>query len=155
MKSAKPNSDAVPAEYVRRQTLKNQERYILPELKEFEDKILSAGEKALAREKWLYQQLLDRLNEELRPLQATAQALSELDVLNNLARQARLLNLWPPALDADFRHSDQARKTPDPSKRSRRNLLFRTISISVNSVACRSSQARIWAVNQPLCVKPL
>ncbi|MBF6057123.1 MULTISPECIES: DNA mismatch repair protein MutS [Thiomicrorhabdus] len=94
----KAHSDSVPAEYIRRQTLKNQERYILPELKEFEDKILSAGEKALAREKWLYQQLLDKLNDELRALQASAQALSELDVLNNLAQQARLLNLCRPQL---------------------------------------------------------
>jgi DNA mismatch repair protein MutS len=95
---SKQQSDKVPADYVRRQTLKAQERYITPELKGFEDKVLSANEKALAREKWLYQQLLERLNEDLKPLQQTAAALAETDVLNALARQAIALNLTRPVL---------------------------------------------------------
>ena len=93
---SKQYSDQVPADYVRRQTLKAQERYITPELKSFEDKVLSAGEKALAREKWLYQQLLDTLNQHLEPLQQAADALAELDVLANLAYQAQLLDLNRP-----------------------------------------------------------
>ncbi len=88
----------VPAEYIRRQTLKAQERYIIPELKTFEDKVLSAGEKSLAREKWLYQQLLETLNKSLQPLQTSAAALAELDVLVNLALQAKALNLTRPVL---------------------------------------------------------
>jgi len=99
---SKLHSEQVPADYQRRQTLKAQERYIIPELKTFEDKILSAGEKALAREKWLYQQLLETLNEALAPLQQTAAAVSELDVLTNLATKAMSLNLIRPTL------SDQA-----------------------------------------------
>ncbi|WP_028486182.1 DNA mismatch repair protein MutS [Thiomicrorhabdus chilensis] len=95
---SKLHSAQVPAEYVRRQTLKAQERYIIPELKSFEDKILSAGEKALAREKWLYQQLLETLNQSLSALQQSARALSELDVLVNLATQAMRLNLTRPTL---------------------------------------------------------
>ncbi|MGC9386436.1 MAG: DNA mismatch repair protein MutS [Hydrogenovibrio sp.] len=95
---SKLQSDKVPADYVRRQTLKAQERYITPELKSFEDKVLSANEKALAREKWLYQQLLERLNQDLKPLQQTAAALAETDVLNALARQAIALNLSRPTL---------------------------------------------------------
>ncbi|MBN2864598.1 MAG: DNA mismatch repair protein MutS [Thiotrichales bacterium] len=95
---SKLHSDQVPADYQRRQTLKAQERYIIPELKSFEDKILSAGEKALSREKWLYQQLLETLNESLNLLQQTAAAISELDVLNNLATQAMSLNLVRPTL---------------------------------------------------------
>ena len=95
---SKLHSEQVPADYQRRQTLKAQERYIIPELKAFEDKILSAGEKALSREKWLYQQLLETLNESLNLLQQTAAAISELDVLNNLATQAMSLNLVRPTL---------------------------------------------------------
>ena len=95
---SKLHSHQVPADYQRRQTLKAQERYIIPELKTFEDKILSAGEKALTREKWLYQQLLETLNASLNALQQTAAAVSELDVLNNLAQQAMNLNLVRPTL---------------------------------------------------------
>ena len=95
---SKLHTALVPADYQRRQTLKAQERYIIPELKTFEDKILSAGEKALTREKWLYQQLLETLNESLNLLQQTAAAISEIDVLNNLAKQAMSLNLVRPTL---------------------------------------------------------
>ncbi|MBN2606672.1 MAG: DNA mismatch repair protein MutS [Thiotrichales bacterium] len=95
---SKLQANKVPMDYQRRQTLKGQERYITPELKTFEDKVLSANEKALAREKWLYQQLLEAINAELRPLQATAGALAEIDVLVNLARQANALNLNRPQL---------------------------------------------------------
>ncbi|BCN92918.1 DNA mismatch repair protein MutS [Thiomicrorhabdus immobilis] len=95
---SKLQSENVPADYIRRQTLKGQERYIIPELKTFEDKILSAGEKALSREKWLYQALLEKLNEHLAELQNCASALSELDVLVNLAQQAVRLNLTRPVL---------------------------------------------------------
>ena len=98
---SKQYSEQVPAEYVRRQTLKAQERYITPELKAFEDKILSASEKALAREKWLYQQLLETLNQQLTPLQTLADALAELDVLTNLAYQAHTLNLSRPQFTTD------------------------------------------------------
>lgn len=95
---SKLHVNQVPAEYIRRQTLKGQERYIIPELKTFEDKVLSAGEKSLSREKWLYQQLLETLNKPLQALQSCASALSELDVLVNLAQQATALNLTRPIL---------------------------------------------------------
>ncbi len=88
----------VPAEYVRRQTLKNAERYITPELKEFEDKVLSARERALAREKHLYEVLLDRLGEDLNALQASSAALAEIDVVANLAGRANVLRLCRPQL---------------------------------------------------------
>ncbi len=94
----KAQSDRVPETYIRRQTLKGAERYITPELKTFEDKVLSASERALAREKALYQELLERLCEELAPLQQTASALAELDALNNLAERAETLNLVRPSL---------------------------------------------------------
>ncbi|TNF87094.1 MAG: DNA mismatch repair protein MutS [Gammaproteobacteria bacterium] len=82
---SKAQSDAVPAEYVRRQTLKAVERYITPELKAFEDKVLSARERALAREKYLYEKLLQQLGENLARLQQCALALAQLDVLNCFA----------------------------------------------------------------------
>jgi DNA mismatch repair protein MutS len=91
-------SEKAPADYIRRQTLKNAERYITPELKAFEDKALSAKSRALAREKALYEELLDILNEHLIPLQNSAAAVSELDVLTTLAERADALNFCRPQL---------------------------------------------------------
>ena len=86
----------VPTDYQRRQTLKNAERYITPELKTFEDKALSAQERALAREKFLYEQLLDELQQHLPALQALARALAGLDALAALAERATTLNWCRP-----------------------------------------------------------
>ena len=88
----------LPAEYMRRQTLKNVERYITPELKEFEDQILSAKSKALARERELYESLLDELAESLPALLVCASGLAELDVLNNFAERATSLEFSRPVL---------------------------------------------------------
>ena len=93
-------ADKVPVDYIRRQTLKGVERYITPELKAFEDKALSAEEKALARERLLYDQLLDALIAVLPALQQTAAALATLDVLANLAERAQTLRLTQPELTA-------------------------------------------------------
>ncbi|CAM3389746.1 DNA mismatch repair protein MutS [Halomonas lysinitropha] len=87
-----------PADYIRRQTLKNAERFIIPELKEFEDKALSAKSRALAREKLLYDGLLDTLNVELATLQGTGRALAALDVLCAFAERARTLDFVRPTL---------------------------------------------------------
>jgi DNA mismatch repair protein MutS len=95
---SRAQSERVPASYQRRQTLKNAERFITPELKAFEDKALSAAERALAREKGLYDELLQCLGAELVPLQGSAAALAELDTLNNLAERAESLRLVRPAL---------------------------------------------------------
>jgi DNA mismatch repair protein MutS len=92
------HADRVPTEYVRRQTLKAVERYITPELKTYEDKVLSAKERALAREKALYDSLLDDIAEQLRPLQATARALAHVDVLACFAERARHLDYCCPQL---------------------------------------------------------
>ena len=82
-------ADKVPADYRRRQTMKNAERFITPELKAFEDKALSAGERSLARERHLYDALLDALTAELEPLSAVARSLATLDALAALAECAR------------------------------------------------------------------
>lgn len=94
------HSDKVPDDYIRRQTLKGAERYITPELKGFEDKALSASERALAREKALYDQLLEKLCAELVGLQQCAAALAQIDALANLAERADTLNWTPPQLVA-------------------------------------------------------
>ncbi|MDO6454908.1 DNA mismatch repair protein MutS [Neptunomonas phycophila] len=95
---SKAQATEVPAEYIRRQTLKNAERFITPELKSFEDKALSAKSRALAREKALYESLISLLAEQLPALQDCAQALAELDTLCNLAERADTLNLTAPHL---------------------------------------------------------
>ncbi|MGO2132097.1 MAG: DNA mismatch repair protein MutS [Halomonas sp.] len=91
-------SGDVPVDYIRRQTLKNAERFIIPELKEFEDKALSAKSRALAREKLLYDGLLDTLNTELQGLQTCGRALASLDVLATLAERAQALEFVAPSL---------------------------------------------------------
>ena len=89
-------AESAPADYIRRQTLKGAERFITPELKAYEDKALSAQSRALAREKQLYEALLEHLIGELAPLQDSAAALAELDVLSNLAERALNLSLNRP-----------------------------------------------------------
>ena len=93
------HAERAPADYVRRQTLKGAERYVTQELKAFEDKILSARERALAKEKALYEGLLVALCESLAELQRAAGALAELDVLTNFAERAEALDYRRPELD--------------------------------------------------------
>lgn len=89
-------SDKAPANYQRKQTLKGVERYITPELKEFEEKVLSAQVKALAREKWLYDHLLQVLLDYVPALGLMASAMAKLDVFSNFAERARSLNWCQP-----------------------------------------------------------
>ncbi|KRC00463.1 DNA mismatch repair protein MutS [Hydrogenophaga sp. Root209] len=86
----------VPDDYRRRQTLKNAERFITPELKAFEDKALSAQDRALAREKWLYEHLLDELQAWIAPLTQLARAMAALDALCALAERSLTLNWCAP-----------------------------------------------------------
>jgi len=94
----KAQGDKVPDDYRRRQTLKNAERYITPELKAFEDKALSAQERALAREKLLFEQLLESLAAHIAALQDLAAALAELDGLAAFAERAATLDWCAPEL---------------------------------------------------------
>ena len=89
---SKGQSERAPDNYIRRQTLKNAERYITPELKEFEDKALSSKSRALAREKLLYQELQEKLLFWLDKLKKMSSGLAELDVLCALAKSATLYN---------------------------------------------------------------
>ncbi|HQT25641.1 MAG TPA: DNA mismatch repair protein MutS, partial [Burkholderiales bacterium] len=89
-------SSNVPEDYRRRQTLKNAERYIIPELKAFEDKALSAHEKALSREKMLYEELLEKLFPHVGRLQKIASAAAEADVLSAFSERSLSLNFAEP-----------------------------------------------------------
>ena len=86
----------VPDDYRRRQTLKNAERFITPELKAFEDKALSAQDRSLAREKYLYEQLLDALQPSIAPLTQLATAIATLDALCALAERSHTLHWRAP-----------------------------------------------------------
>jgi len=95
---SKSQAGDAPVEYIRRQTLKNAERFITPELKEFEDKALSAKSRALSREKGLYDALIETINQDLNALQTSSQALCELDVLCSFASTAQQHNYSRPTL---------------------------------------------------------
>ncbi|MFT4591822.1 MAG: DNA mismatch repair protein MutS [Gammaproteobacteria bacterium] len=97
---SKGQSLSAPEDYIRRQTLKGAERYITPELKTFEDKVLSARERSLAREKHLYGELLQKLLSVHTELSIMASAVAELDALINLAERAQTLRLVQPKLSA-------------------------------------------------------
>jgi DNA mismatch repair protein MutS len=93
---SRTQAESAPAEYRRRQTLKNVERFITPELKAFEDKVLSANDRALAREKLLYETVLDQLLPHITALQTNAGAVASLDVLCCFAERAVTLNYVAP-----------------------------------------------------------
>ncbi|MGI9215057.1 MAG: DNA mismatch repair protein MutS, partial [Gammaproteobacteria bacterium] len=91
-------SKLIPPHYIRRQTLKNAERFISPELKELEDRILSSRSRAISREKHLFEQLLKTLQQHILAIQATAMSIATLDVISNLAERAITLNWSQPIL---------------------------------------------------------
>ena len=98
---SRANADAVPAEYVRRQTLKNNERFIIPELKSHEDKVLQSQSKALALEKQLYEALFDEFGPYIQALMQSARHLALLDVLTNFAQCNQRLDWTLPVLNQD------------------------------------------------------
>ncbi|HEU4516694.1 MAG TPA: DNA mismatch repair protein MutS [Steroidobacteraceae bacterium] len=114
-------SERAPLDYQRRQTVKNAERYITPELKQFEDKVLGSRDRALARERELFDGLLDRLTAELPTLKRMAAALAVTDALANLAERAVSLRYVEPELSeepglsiAGGRHPVVERMIDDP-----------------------------------------
>ncbi|MDP5253973.1 MULTISPECIES: DNA mismatch repair protein MutS [unclassified Vibrio] len=94
-------SHLTPPHYIRRQTLKNAERYIIPELKEHEEKVLNSKSKALALEKQLWEMLFDQLMPKIEQFQTLAQAIAQIDVLQNLAERADTLQYCRPQLTDD------------------------------------------------------
>ena len=95
-------AEQAPEHYIRRQTLKNAERYITPELKSFEDKVLSSESRALAREKMLFEMLLEELRQDIGHLQMMSGAIAQMDVLSNFAHQARLRNWSRPEFSPEI-----------------------------------------------------
>lgn len=98
---SRAQAENAPTEYRRRQTLKNVERFITPELKAFEDKVLSANERALAREKAIYEDILNVLLPHIHVLQRNAHAVAQLDVLSTFAERADALSYVQPQFTAD------------------------------------------------------
>jgi DNA mismatch repair protein MutS len=109
---SRKDAERVPTDYVRRQTVKSAERFITTELKGFEDKVLSARERSLARERELYDAVLTQLIARLGELQATAAAIAELDALASLAERACALQWTAPTLVAAPRLHIEAGRHP-------------------------------------------
>ncbi len=105
-------ADRVPADYIRRQTVKSAERFITPELKRFEDQVLGARDKALARERELYDAVLTQLTDRLAPLLATAAAIAEIDALASLAERAQAHRWVAPELSTEPRLTIEAGRHP-------------------------------------------
>jgi DNA mismatch repair protein MutS len=106
------HAEKIPTDYRRRQTLKNAERYITPELKTFEDKALSARDRALALEKTLYEEILNLLQKDITALQRIARALAQVDVLCDFAVIAAKRNYCRPELVSDTRVEIEAGRHP-------------------------------------------
>lgn len=136
-------AEHAPANYIRRQTLKNAERYITPELKTFEDKALSSQSRALAREKFLYEQLLEFLCKFLRELQETASSIAEIDVLTNLAERAYSLNLNPPQMSEELIIKIIAGRHPVIEQINKQNNPFVPNDIELNA------QQRMFIITGP------
>ncbi len=98
---SRAQAENAPPEYRRRQTLKNVERFITPELKEFEDKVLSANERALAREKAIYEDIMNAFLPYIQVLQRNANAVAQLDVLASFAERAEALNYIQPQFTSE------------------------------------------------------
>ena len=130
----------LPVDYQRRQTLKNAERFITPELKAFEDKALSAQSLALAREKYLFEQLLISLQPFVGDLQKLARVLAQLDVLSTLAERARALNWHKPQLvDAASIHI----------QRGRHPVVEQQVTPFIANDCHLSSDERLWVITGP------
>ncbi len=106
------HAEKVPADYLRRQTVKSAERFITPTLKQFEDEVLGARDKALAREKELYEGVLNALITALPPLQDSAAAIASLDALTSLAERADTLQWTPPTLVSEPVYRVEAGRHP-------------------------------------------
>jgi DNA mismatch repair protein MutS len=106
------DAERVPKDYIRRQTVKSAERFITAELKAFEDKVLRARERALARERQIYEEVLTQLTDRLGPMQLTAAALAELDAIAALADRACHLEWTPPELVSEPRLCIEAGRHP-------------------------------------------
>ncbi|GIU30667.1 DNA mismatch repair protein MutS [Shewanella colwelliana] len=125
-------SDLVPMSYQRRQTLKNTERYIIAELKEHEEKVLSSQGKALALEKQLWEALFDELLPKLHELQLFARSAAELDVISNFAERAEQLNYHRPTLTAKSGINIEAGRHPVVEQVSQTPFIANPVQLNSN-----------------------
>lgn len=145
---SKTQAEQAPADYQRRQTLKNAERFITPELKAFEDKVLTAQEQALALEKQLFDGVLKNLQTALPQLQKAAKAAAALDVLSTFSALAKERNFVRPEFaDYPVIHIENGRH-PVVEQQVRHF----TATSTTNTASC-CSPAPIWAANPPTCAK--
>ena len=143
----KSQAQHAPARYTRRQTLTNAERYITQELKGFEDQVLSARERALARERYLYEQLLDQLSHGLNAMKECAMALSELDVLVCLAERATTLHWVRPTLT--HTPSLAIRGGRHPVVEAAREAPFTPNDLQLSQDSCESKAQRMLMITGP------
>ncbi len=146
------HAEKIPADYRRRQTLKNAERYITPELKAFEDKALSARDRALALEKSLYEELLATLAAHLSALQRIARALAQLDVLAAFAAGGGGTPLLPTAVRGGRPHRDRGR-APSGGRAAGRALHRQRHAPVAHAAAAAHHRARTWAASPPTCAR--
>ncbi|OTG85355.1 DNA mismatch repair protein MutS [Acinetobacter sp. ANC 4558] len=121
-----------PEHYIRRQTLKNAERYITPELKLFEDKVLSSESRALAREKMLFEMLLEELREDIAQLQMMSSSVAQIDLIANFAFQARQKNWTRPEFSPEMGIQIQAGRHPVVELLSKTAFTPNNTSLSFN-----------------------
>ncbi len=138
------HSEKIPDDYRRRQTLKNAERYITPELKAFEDKALSAEDRALEREKLLYDALLDRLSSQIGHLQQVARGVAELDVLAAFAERALALDYISPIFISEAVIEVQAGRHPVVE-----NQIENFIANDVRLGACDYTRRQMLVITGP------
>lgn len=139
---SRAQAENAPPEYRRRQTLKNVERFITPELKTFEDKVLSANDRALAREKMLYEQVLDSLAAFIPNLQVNSSAVASLDVLSCFAERALVLNYVQP----------QFTQEPGIDIKAGRHPVVESISVANNSQPFISNDVQLNPYRQLLLI---
>jgi DNA mismatch repair protein MutS len=137
-------SERIPDDYRRRQTLKNAERYVTPELKTFEDKALAAKDRALAREKFLYDTLLDTLSQHINQLQQIASSIAAVDVLATFAERAQSLNYNAPIFDKVAVIEIESGRHPVVE-----NQVENFVSNNVQLGACNSAMQKMLIITGP------
>lgn len=138
------HTEKIPDDYQRRQTLKNAERYITPELKEFEDKALAAKDRALAREKFLYDALLVMLSKHLNPLQQIASSIAAIDVLATFAERATSLDYNPPSFSDENVLEIESGRHPVIE-----NQVDNFVTNNVRLGACNSAMQKMLIITGP------
>ena len=138
------HSEKIPDDYRRRQTLKNAERYVTPELKTFEDKALAAKDRALAREKFLYDALLNTLSQHINQLQQIASSIAAMDVLATFAERAQSLDYNAPIFSKEAVIDIESGRHPVVE-----NQVENFVTNNVQLGACNSTMQKMLIITGP------